>query len=310
MEAQMIKYWHRERKHMEIKEGYIHWKQYQTYYRIANPQGKKTPLCILHGGPGSTHNSYEVFDHVALEDDRPILLYDQLGCGLSSLEGEHKTLWRKDVWVEELIEIRKQLHLDQLHLMGHSWGGMLAIIYLCDYEVEGIQSLILSSTLSSASLWRDETHRLLSLLPADVQKDILYGEEKGCYNSLEYTLAVKRYMQAFVGGPWGKDDPECLTREKKTGREAYVTAWGESEFSPTGTLRKYEYTDSLHKIKCPVLLTSGANDESTPLQNKVMLENIVTEKKWVLFAKSRHMSYVEEHELYVKELLAFLHEHD
>jgi proline-specific peptidase len=103
---------------MEIKEGYIEWKEYKTYYRIVNPNGKKIPLCILHGGPGSTHNSYEVFDHVAFDDDRPIIMYDQLGCGLSSLEGEHKTLWRKDVWVEELEELRKQLHLEKLHLMG------------------------------------------------------------------------------------------------------------------------------------------------------------------------------------------------
>ena len=295
---------------MEIKEGYIEWKEYKTYYRIVNPNGKKIPLCILHGGPGSTHNSYEVFDHVAFDDDRPIIMYDQLGCGLSSLEGEHKTLWRKDVWVEELEELRKQLHLEKLHLMGHSWGGMLAIIYLCDYQPQGIQSVILSSTLSSSELWKQETHRLLKLLPQVYQDAIELGEATQAYDSLEYQEATKQYMHKFVGGPWPKDAPECLTRAKKTGREAYVVAWGESEFAPSGNLRNYDYTAKLNQITCPVLLTSGADDESTPYQNKVMFEQIQSEKKWILFPRSRHMSYVEEHDDYVKELLSFLHDHE
>ena len=66
---------------MEIKEGYIPFLDYKTYYRIVNPKGKKTPLLMLHGGPGSTHNAFELFDSLALEDDRPIIMYDQIGCG-------------------------------------------------------------------------------------------------------------------------------------------------------------------------------------------------------------------------------------
>ena len=77
---------------MDIKEGYLPFKGYQTYYRIVNPTGKKTPLVILHGGPGSTHNSYELLDHLAQEDDRPFIMYDQLGCGLSFVEGKHDEL--------------------------------------------------------------------------------------------------------------------------------------------------------------------------------------------------------------------------
>ncbi len=295
---------------MDIKEGYIPFKGYQTYYRIVNPTGKKTPLVILHGGPGSTHNSYELMDHLAVEDDRPFIMYDQLGCGLSFVEGKHDDLFNKEVWVEELENLRKELHLEEVHLLGHSWGGMLEIIYLCDYQPKGVKSCVFSSTLASASLWRQETHRLIGLLPNFEQEAILKAEKKNEFDSLESRLADEDYMHHFVGGPWSKDAPDCLTRTKIRGDEAYLSAWGPCEYSPLGSLKDYEYLDKLHLITCPILLTNGANDESTPLQNKMMYDALTCEKKWVIFANSRHMSYYEEHEKYAKELLSFLNATD
>ena len=72
----------------------------------------------------------------------------------------------------------------------------------------------------------------------------------------------------------------------------------------------YEYLDKLHLITCPILLTNGANDESTPLQNKMMYDALMCDKKWVIFAHSRHMSYYEEHEKYISELCSFLNATD
>ena len=295
---------------MEIKEGYVSFRGFKTYYRIANPDGKRTPLLILHGGPGSTHNSYEVLDDLASLDDRPIITYDQIGCGLSSLDDPHPNLWVKETWVDELINLRSKLNLTKIHLMGHSWGGMLAIIYYADKKPFGIKSLVLSSTLSSVKLWREETHRLVEFLSEADQKAIKDAEETNDFDSLEFNLAMQHYMRKFVGGPWTDKDPSCLIREKKTGHESYLASWGPSEFSPNGTLKDYEYTDTLKNIKCPVLLTSGANDESTPVQNKLMFDMIQSEKKWVLFQHSRHMSYVEEHEKYIEELRKFLDQWD
>ncbi|MCQ5178461.1 alpha/beta fold hydrolase, partial [Faecalibacterium prausnitzii] len=65
--------------------------------------------------------------------------------------------------------VREQLGLDQIHLLGQSWGGMLALIYLCDYQPKGVKSLILSSTLASAKLWSQELHRLIKYLPKGKQ---------------------------------------------------------------------------------------------------------------------------------------------
>ena len=292
---------------MEIKKGYIPFLDYKTYYRIVNPKGKKTPLLMLHGGPGSTHNAFELFDSLALEDDRPIIMYDQIGCGKSVIEKNHKELWNKETWVKELINLREKLNLNEIHLFGHSWGGMLAIIYLCDYEPKGVKSVTLSSTLSSAKLWHDETHRLIHLLGEDIKKDILDIEKNNDFASEKSKVAMDYYYHKFVFGPWIKGiDPECLTRVKPDSSESYNTAWGMSEFLPSGTLKDYEYTDKLSSISIPVLFQSGANDESTPYQNKVMFDEIKGDKYWHLYQHSRHMSYYEEHDLYISNLKKFL----
>ena len=48
---------------MEIHEGRMPYLGYETYYRVAGRSaGGKTPLVLLHGGPGSTHNYFEVLD--------------------------------------------------------------------------------------------------------------------------------------------------------------------------------------------------------------------------------------------------------
>jgi proline iminopeptidase len=294
---------------MEIKEGHLIFGEYKTYYRIVNPNGRKIPLLLLHGGPGSTHNSFEVLDSLAFEDDRPFIMYDQLGCGLSS-DAKDPSMYCKETWVKELMNVRDKLGLKKVHLLGHSWGGMLEIIYSCDYMPKGICSMVFSSTLASASLWREETHRLINLMPEKERMDILLGEEKQDFENEDFKMATELYMHRHVSGPWTDKDPECLTRPKRTGGLSYVTAWGPSEYAPLGNLKDYEYLDKLSRIKCPVLLFDGADDESTPYQNLSMYEKLTCEKKWVMFSHSRHMSLYEEKEKYAQELLSFLNHVD
>ncbi|HCR84528.1 MAG TPA: alpha/beta hydrolase, partial [Lachnospiraceae bacterium] len=156
---------------MNVIEGYMPYRGYKTYYRIVGEcKDNKKPLVLLHGGPGSTHNYFEVLDRLA-DEGRAIIFYDQLGCGNSYVEG-HPELWCSDTWDNELIELRKHLKLDEVHLLGQSWGGMLAIEYLCDYKPEGIKSVILSSTLPAAELWAHEQHRLIKLMSKEDQEAI------------------------------------------------------------------------------------------------------------------------------------------
>lgn len=293
---------------MKITEGYMPFEGFKTYYRIVGEatEGKK-PLVLLHGGPGSTHNYFEVLDKIA-ESGRQVIMYDQIGCGNSFVEG-HPELFNADTWIKELIELRKHLGLEEIHLLGQSWGGMQAIWYAIEYQPKGIKSYILSSTLSSAKLWEKEQKRRISYMSEADQKALLDAVNTGDYSSKEYNDALDKFMKMYCAGEVTKDSPECLRRPKKSGSEAYVVGWGQNEFSPTGTLAGYEFTDRLHEINEPCLITSGAIDLCSPYIAKTMYDRIPN-SEWELFEYSRHMPFVEENEKYIEVLTKWLNEND
>ncbi len=293
---------------MKITEGYMPFEGFKTYYRIVGEgtQGKK-PLVLLHGGPGSTHNYFEVLDKIA-ESGRQVIMYDQIGCGNSFVEG-HPELFNADTWIKELISLREHLGLDEIHLLGQSWGGMQAIWYALEYKPKGIKSYILSSTLSSASLWEVEQKRKISYMDKSDQRALLDAVDSGDYSSKEYNEALDKFMKMYCSGEVTQNDPECLRRPKKSGIEAYVVGWGHNEFSPSGTLAGYEFTDRLNEIEEPCLITSGAIDLCSPYIAKTIYDEIKN-SKWELFQYSRHMPFVEENEKYIEILNKWLEDND
>ena len=263
---------------MEIREGYMPYLEYKTYYRIVGKKtGDKKPLVLLHGGPGSTHNYFEVLDRLAEEDGRELIMYDQIGCGESYVENR-PDLWRPEVWVEELIQLRKHLGLSEMHLLGQSWGGMLLLDYVCNYKPEGLKSLILSSTLPASWMWGEEQHRMIKELPQEMQDAIEKATSTGDYSDPVYVTAETEYMLRHAAGAVTEDSPECLRRPVKKGGEAYVVGWGPNEYTPMGTLKDYDVTKQLKDIKEPTLVVNGGNDLCTPYIAKYMYDRIPNSK--------------------------------
>ncbi|HLQ39695.1 MAG TPA: proline iminopeptidase-family hydrolase [Tetragenococcus sp.] len=294
---------------MQVTEGYMPFLEYQTYYRIVGDiKQDKAPLLLLHGGPGSTHNYFEVMDELANEG-RAIISYDQLGCGLSKTPSR-PDLWKARTWLDELEALRKYLNLQEVHLLGQSWGGMLAIEYLCDEKPTGVKSVVLASTLASNKLWEREQRRLITFLPEKYQEAIQKADESGVYAGDAYDEAIDFYMNRHCDDTVPKDDaPECIRRPKVKGTESYTVAWGPNEFSPLGTLKNHEYLEKLADVDTPALVTSGINDICTPVDAKAMYDRFPN-SEWELFEYSRHMSFVEEHEKYMKVLSNWLNKND
>ena len=294
---------------MEIREGYMTFLEYKTYYRVVGKNtGNKKPLVLLHGGPGSTHNYFEVLDRIAEEDGRQLVMYDQIGCGNSYVENR-PDLWNSKVWIEELIELRKHLGLDEIHLLGQSWGGMQTLEYVCNYKPEGLKSIILSSTLPASWLWAEEAQRMIAQMPQDMQDAIKKATESGDYSSPEYQAAEAEYMRQHCAGEVTENDPECLRRPKKAGRESYVVGWGPNEFTPLGTLKDYDVIDQLGDIKEPALIINGGNDLCTPYVAKFMYDRIPN-SEWELFRTCRHMCFVEDNDHYVEVLKKWMNKND
>ena len=124
--------------------------------------GDKTPLILLHGGPGGHSCGFAVLSE--LGRDRRVIRYDQLGTGQSERPAD-LNLWRTERFVDELDAVRKALGLNEVHILGHSWGGTLATEYLLTKGQQGVKSVILSSPLISTPRWISDARRLRSTLP-------------------------------------------------------------------------------------------------------------------------------------------------
>ena len=123
---------------MRIEEGRIPFRGHETWFRSVG-DGPGAPLLCLHGGPGSTHLGLTPLEQLA--DERRVVLYDQLGSGNSSKPSD-PSLWTVDLFLAELANVRDALGLDRVHLLGHSWGGMLAQEYALT-QPDGLASLVL-----------------------------------------------------------------------------------------------------------------------------------------------------------------------
>ena len=145
-------------------QGFVDFRGGRTWYRITGDLDRpQTPLLCLHGGPGGTSDLFAPLDELATTG-RSVVVYDQLGSGRSERRTD-PSLWTIETYLDELATVRAQLGLDHVHLLGHSWGGMLALEYLLT-KPAGVRSLILASTLASTQMWCDEAERLRSAMPA------------------------------------------------------------------------------------------------------------------------------------------------
>ncbi len=208
-------------------------------------------------------------------------------------------------YTEEIDSVRMALGLDRIHLLGQSWGGMLAMEYMLT-RPEGVASVTIASSPASMIQWVQEANRLRELLPPEVQATLLAHEAAGTTDSAEYTDAEMVFYHRHVCIP--DPFPEFVTRsfdKLAANPEVYHTMNGPSEFHVIGTLKDWDIIPRLGEIRAPTLVTSGRHDEATPLIASTVQQGIPG-AEWVVFERSSHMAHAEEPERYVEVLDGFL----
>jgi proline-specific peptidase len=294
----------------KITDGYIPFKGYRTWYRIVGEgeERGKLPLLCLHGGPGACHDYLESLDVMA-NTGRRIIYYDQLGCGNSHIDHSKPEMWTVELYVEEVDVVRQALGLDHIHLLGQSWGGMLAMEYMFT-QPAGVASVTIASSPASMTQWVEEANKLREQLPSDVQTILLTHEQAGTTDSQEYLDAMKVFYDRHVCRV--VPNPEYVQRSfDKLAQypEVYNTMNGPSEFHVIGTLKTWDVRHRLGEIHAPTLITSGRYDEATPLIAETVHKGI-SGSEWVIFEQSSHLAHVEEVEGYLEVLTSFVSRHD
>lgn len=254
--------------------------------------GSGLPVIILHGGPGSPHDYLEPL--AELSNEREVVFHDQLGCGKSD-RPENPSLWVIERFVEELKAVVDAVGRTPVHLLGHSWGAMLAVDYTLAHPTQ-VASLILDSPCLSMQRVRKDMERLKAELPESVQRVITRCEAEGSTTSGAYGAAAMAFYRRHIcrQPEW----PEPLVRSQENwGWNVYHTMWGPAEFTPTGNLAGYEREDRLADLQCPVLYLCGRYDEITPESTSVY-HQLTSASEFVIFENSAHVQHLEEPERY------------
>lgn len=286
------------------KEGFLPFRGYKVWYRVVGEQETvQVPLLCLHGGPGIPHDYLEPLEAVAATG-RQVIFYDQLGCGNSD-QPDDPSLWTVDLFVDELGAVRRFLGLERVHLLGQSWGGMLAMQYALT-QPAGLQSLVLADSPASIPQWVAEANRLRAELPPDVQRVLQEHEAAGTTGSAAYADATMFFYRRHLCrlDPW----PACLNRsfEKfEKNPQVYHTMWGPSEFYATGSLKNWNVEHRLGEIRTPTLVLGGRYDEATPAITETVHRGI-RGSEWVIFENSSHTPHIEETARYMQVLGKFL----
>jgi proline iminopeptidase len=296
-----------------IHEGFVDANGVMIYYKDI---GRGAPLVIAHGGPGASHDYFLPY-LLPLARNNRLIFIDERGSGLSE-KLEDARGYTVDNMVEDVEAVRQALGLGKISLLGHSYGGVLAQAYALKYQ-KSLSHLVLASTFSSTKAMNDVFMRMKENMAPELRERIDKLEAAGLYgHGKDYEK--NRYTSEYMIAAWGEayfpyvyhnraDANYDPIAQGNMAWDVYREMWGEhGEFVIDGNLKFAEYTDRLSTIKVPTLVIVGKNDECDPSLSKVMHEKIAG-SKLVILPKSGHMTFVDQTEMFLKEVGRFVEGH-
>lgn len=279
-----------------VPGGRIFWRKFGS--------GGKTPLLTLHGGPGSSHNY--LLPLQALADERPVIFYDQLGCGRADAP-ENESVYSIQRSVDEVDAVRAALGLDRVLLLGHSWGALLAVEYLCQGRGRGVERLILSGAMASIPQVMAGFDRLFATMPEGWSAKIHALEKAGKTATPEYAELVQKFYDTFVLRV--SPSPEVLaTLEALSKSPAYRVLNGPNEFTIVGKIKDWDRRKDLTAISQRTLITTGEFDEVTLDCHETLRDGIAGKARLAVMTGCSHLTMNEKPEQYNALLRGFMNE--
>jgi L-proline amide hydrolase len=290
-------------------EGHLELGGHRTWYRVIgdlDADAERAPVIICHGGPGATHDYVEPIAALSASG-RACVLYDQLGNGRSDhLPDADPSFWTVELFERELAALADDLGIaERYHVIGQSWGGMLALLHALE-RPPGMVSVVAADSPSSVPGFVAGCNELLDAMDPEVSATIRAGERSGETSTPEFQAAVMEFYKRHVCrvDPW----PDHVLRSfeaMESDPTVYGTMNGPTEFTVVGTIKDFDITDRLGEIEVPVLLVSGEHDEVRPHLTATMHERLRRGER-VVFEDSSHMPHVEEPERFLAVVGEFL----
>lgn len=285
-------------------EGYVPFRVGRAWYRIvgSGEDEGRLPLLVIHGGPGLPSDYLEPL--ASLAQGRRVIFYDQIGCGRSD-HPHDPTLWQLDLFLEELGVVRRALQLERVHLLGHGWGGMLALEHVLT-GVPGIAGLLLWSTPLSMPRYLLDVESLVATLPLHVREQVQRCGAEARWREPECEEAAQVFYRRHrlrLDTP-----PDCLARSLaglQTDNDVFAALMGAHDFAVSGRLRNWDPTPRLGEINAPTLVLAGRHDVVPPAQSRA-LHHAIPWSEYFLFEQSAQMAHLEEPDLFLDVVGDFL----
>jgi proline iminopeptidase len=270
-----------------------------------NPRVK---LLLLHGGPGATHEYFEASDAFLPAAGIEYYYYDQLGSAWSD-QPDEPSLWTIPRFVDEVEQVRVALGLDRdnFYLLGHSWGGILAIEYALAHQ-EHLKGLVISNMMSSGPAYNDYAERvLMPAMDQDVLAEIKGFEANGMTDDPRYMeLLIPHHYEHHVLRRPAAEWPDPVNRAfAAINQSIYVPMQGPSELGAGGVLMTWDRTEDLQRITVPTLVIGAEHDTMDPEWMRMMATKL-PRGTYLHCPDGSHMAMYDDQATYFAGLIAFI----
>jgi proline iminopeptidase len=269
-------------------------------------------VLLLHGGPGGTHEYFEAFDDYFPAAGIEYYFYDQLGSAYSD-QPDAPELWEVPRFVEEVEQVRQALGLDRSNffLLGHSWGGILAIEYALEYQ-QHLKGLIISNMMASIPAYNEYANDvIMPALDQEALAEIKRIEAAKQYDDPRYMelLIPHHYTQHVLRMP-PEQWPDSVNRMfEHLNQAVYIPMQGPSELGASGKLVEWDRTADLGKITTPTLTIGARHDTMDPAHLEWMSRE-VKNGRYLFCPNGSHLSIYDDQRTYVEGIMSFLSDVD
>jgi proline iminopeptidase len=268
----------------------------------------KIKVLLLNGGPGATHEYFECFESFLPAEEIEFIYYDQLGCGNSD-NPKDTSLWDLPRFVEEVEQVRKALNLtkDNFYLLGHSWGGLLAMQYALKYQ-DNLKGLIISDMMASCPDYKKYADEVLARqMDPKILSELKAIEAKGDFENPKYMeLLIPNFYERHILRMPANQWPEPVNRSfAKMNQSLYVTMQGPSEFGISGKLEKWDVKKDLPKIKVPTLVIGAKYDTMDP-EHMRWISTQLPKGEYLYCPNGSHMCMYDDQKIYMDGLINFI----
>jgi proline iminopeptidase len=269
-------------------------------------------VLLLHGGPGATHEYFQAFDSFLPGAGIEYYYYDQLGSAFSD-QPDAPELWDIPRFVDEVEQVRIALGLnaDNFFLLGHSWGGILAMEYALAHP-DNLKGLIISNMMASIPAYNEYARDvLMPSMDPEVLAEIQAIEAAKDYDNPRYMelLVPHHYVNHVLRMP-PEEWPDPVNRAfAATNPNIYIPMQGPSELGASGKLVDWDRTADLSSILTPTLVIGAEFDTMDPKHMEWMAGELAN-GTYLYCPNGSHMAMYDDQETYFAGLIDFLQEVD